>query len=93
MSNLYELQPFIKWAEPDYYHPAFDSLPPDYPNDTLYVSGSQWNLNQGSDIDIDAPEAWRIWNNESDGKGSGITIAFVDNGIEGNHEDFDGTVI
>ena len=91
MANLYAEQPFIQWSSLSYHYPAFDSLPPDYPNDDWYPY--QWNLNQVSDIDIDAPEAWRIWDDIGDGKGSGITIAIVDSGIEMQHEDLQGKIV
>lgn len=52
------------------------------PNDYYYVRDYLWGLNQGNDIDIDAPEAW------DKSKGSdGIVVAVIDTGIDWNHPD------
>jgi hypothetical protein len=94
MANLYHEQPFIQDSFPSYLSGGLYSLPSDYPNDYYYRENpQQWNLNQASDIDIDAPEAWRIWDNIGDGKGWGITIAIVDTGIEMYHEDLAGKLL
>jgi subtilisin family serine protease len=50
------------------------------PNDPSYPA--QWSLNQASDIDINAPEAWAI----AQGLPSTI-VAVVDSGIDFNHPD------
>ena len=50
------------------------------PNDTFYPN--LWGMNQGSDIDIDAPEAWDI----STGS-TGVLVGVVDTGIDYNHPD------
>ena len=50
------------------------------PNDEFYYQ--QWGLNQTSDIDIDAPEAWDLETGSSD-----IVIAVLDSGIDYYHED------
>ena len=49
-------------------------------NDTHY--SSQWNLNQGSDADIDMPEAWNIASGSS-----AIIIGILDSGNNWTHED------
>jgi serine protease len=49
-------------------------------NDTHY--SSQWNLNQGSDADIDMPEAWNIASGSS-----AIIIGILDSGTDWTHED------
>ncbi len=73
----YANDPDVEWAE-------FDATPaePDAEvNDDLF--GSQWGLEQSSDIDIDAKAAWDRT------KGStGISIAIIDSGI-GPHPDLD----
>ena len=50
------------------------------PNDPRF--NDQWALNQPSDCDIDVPEAWDIETGSSD-----VVIAFVDSGIDYNHDD------
>ena len=44
----------------------------------------QWALEQATDIDIDAPEAWDIERGDSS-----IIIAIIDSGIDYNHEDLE----
>lgn len=57
----------IKFAEPNYIlKHAVD--------DTYY--GDQWSLNQGSDVDIDMPEAWSITTGSTS-----VKIAILDSGI------------
>ena len=50
------------------------------PNDPSF--GSQWHLSQGSDADIDAPEAWDI----STGS-PGVAVAVIDSGVDLQHSD------
>ena len=50
------------------------------PIDTYYAD--LWGMNQGSDIDIDAPEAWDV----STGSAS-VLVGVVDTGIDYNHPD------
>ena len=69
-----------------------DNLPglsayPDYrvsmsatPNDLLYPS--LWGLNDTSDNDINAPEAWDIQTGSAD-----VVIGILDTGIDYNHSD------
>jgi len=52
------------------------------PNDTNF--SSQWALNQPSDDDIDAPEAWDV----STGSSS-TTVAVIDTGVDISHPDLD----
>jgi len=76
ISKSLERDSRLNWATPNFYqdlHPLFS------PNDALFPD--QWHLNQGTDADIDAPEAWDI------NKGAGVTIAIVDTGIELTHPD------
>ena len=50
------------------------------PNDTFY--SILWGMNQGSDVDIDAPEAWDITTGSSS-----FIVAIVDSGIDKTHPD------
>lgn len=64
------------------------------PNDSLY--SEQWHLNSGGQVvdeatcdsfyDINAPEAWDIWDS------AGTKIGIVDGGILGTHEDLRGYI-
>ena len=49
--------PLVRKVETIGIHPIYAT-----PNDPVY--GSQWHLNQTSDIDIDAPESWDIQNGD-----------------------------
>ena len=74
--EAYQKDPNVEYAEPNYiYHTSIIT-----PNDPGFVY--QWALNQSSDHDIDAPEAWDIARgNES------IVIAIVDTGVDWDHPD------
>ena len=50
------------------------------PNDSYFYN--QWGLNQTSDIDIDAPEAWSVTTGSDD-----VVVAVIDTGIDYNHPD------
>lgn len=82
--NFYAASGLVEYAEPDYLIHA-DQITP---NDPLYLSGSQWNLNNTGqfggvpDADIDAPEGWAIQNSASN-----IIVAIIDSGIRYSHED------
>jgi len=74
-------------------HPLVEAAAPEFPiqpsvsvpNDTRFVNGEQWNLdNPVSDADIDAPEAWDLNKGRSD-----VTIAVLDGGVDYNHPDLD----
>ncbi|UCS92503.1 S8 family peptidase [Echinicola marina] len=76
----------------DYCHPNFRAqilknqiAIPYTPTDPLYPD--QYYLNQGNNIDINAPQAWGI----STGVGE-VRVAVIDDGVE-NHEDIDGRVL
>ncbi|MBD0254803.1 MAG: S8 family serine peptidase [Cytophagales bacterium] len=76
-SRLYE-SGLVEYAEPEF---TFTGTNDATPNDPLF--SSQWFLNQASDADIDAPEAWNIT------KGSGsVVVAVIDgNGYDLSHPD------
>lgn len=63
-------------AEPDYIRQTLLS-----PNDSAYVNGLLWGMNQSSDVDIDAPEAWGVRTSTD------VIVAVIDTGIRYDHED------
>ncbi len=65
----------VEYAEPNYILRAFLT-----PNDTSY--NLLWGLNNTSDADIDAPEAWDITTGSSS-----VVIAVIDTGVAYNHND------
>ena len=69
----------VEYAEPAYQVKA-SAFPTDPPNDPRYAE--LWGLNQESDVDIDAPEAWKIRNNATTS-----IVGVVDTGVDYNHED------
>lgn len=66
--------PAVAYAEPNYIYTAFV-----VPNDPDL--GRQYHLNQTSDIDIDAPEAWDLQT------GNNVVVAVIDSGVDYNHPD------
>ncbi len=79
--KLYQRQPEVLYAEPDYIlHAAI------IPDDPFFFA--QWNLhNTGQlggtvDADIDAPEAWEITTGSL-----GVEVVVIDSGIEYTHND------
>jgi subtilisin family serine protease len=67
--------PDVRYAEPNYlYHISAT------PNDPLYPQ--LWGLNQPSDHDIDAPEAWDV-----DTGDPSVIVAVVDSGVAYDHPD------
>lgn len=73
-------QPDVRWVQPDHYLELRA-----VPNDPSFPS--QWNLNQISDLDVDAPEAWDLATGGVDAGGRQIVIAIVDNGAALTHTD------
>jgi len=55
------------------------------PNDPSY--GSQWHHNQGTDIDIDSPDAWNLQTGSE-----AAVIAIIDSGVEYDHPDLIGNI-
>jgi subtilisin family serine protease len=55
------------------------------PNDPLFFS--QWHLDQGSDADIDMPEAWDLR------RSTLTTVAVLDTGVNPAHADLSGVVL
>jgi len=95
IATKYAENPNIEYAEPNYLYHLCSSTRRSWqsvqeistspssnfiPDDPLF--NQQWFLNQFSDCDIDAPEAWDIETGDPD-----IVIAVVDTGVDYNHED------
>lgn len=76
-ANALATQPLVRYAEPDMIVRASLSYTPD---DPLY--SQQWALNQASDQDLDAPEAWDITTGDPS-----IEVVILDCGIQQNHPD------
>lgn len=71
-----------------YSHPNFIAAIERYqvtPTDPLYVQ--QYYLNQGNNIDINAPQAWQLSRGLSQ-----VRVAVIDDGVEA-HEDLNGRVV
>ncbi|KAA0009195.1 MAG: PKD domain-containing protein, partial [Thermoplasmata archaeon] len=80
VAREYEKDPHVEYAEPNYiYHTCVIPNDPDF--------DLQWALNQPSDHDIDAPEAWDI---ETGNKH--VVIAIIDTGVDYNHPDLAGNI-
>ena len=72
--------PALSWAQAD--HLVAERLLPDDGEFPL-----QWNLQQLSDADVDAPEAWDLGTGGLDALGRQIVVAVVDGGLELSHPD------
>ncbi len=73
--NDIKKDPGVDFAEPNYIYQIFSQ-----PNDAYF--DLQWQFNQSSDCDIDAPEAWNINTGSSE-----TIVAIVDTGIDWDHVD------
>jgi len=73
--RLYKQDPNVAYAEPNYIVRAAVT-----PNDPRF--SNLWGLDNGSDTDIDAPEAWDITTGSTD-----VVIAVIDSGVARNHPD------
>jgi cysteine-rich repeat protein len=71
-----EGHPHVEYAEPNYL-----MRPAQTPDDPRF--GDQWALQQSSDHDIDAPEAW------DEATGTDVVVAVIDSGIDYTHPDLD----
>lgn len=81
--------PNVEYAEPNYYLYALETSPAKpspratprvTPNDPRF--SEQWNMNNGNDADIDAPEAWNTQTGSSN-----VIVGVIDTGIDYDHED------
>lgn len=73
----YQKSGLVEYAELNYFR-SIDSH--NAPNDPLY--SSLWNLDQTSDSDIDAPEAWHFRTDASS-----VVVAVIDSGVAHWHLD------
>ncbi|MDX6423784.1 MAG: hypothetical protein QOI67_1255, partial [Gaiellaceae bacterium] len=67
----------VLYAEPNWIYRTTAT-----PNDPRFTNGELWGLNQSTDVDIDAPEAW----NTTTGSSS-VVVAVVDTGVAYDHPD------
>jgi subtilisin family serine protease len=74
--KMYEANPNVEFAEPNYVLRATAT----FPDDPLF--SSLWGLDDAGDSDIDAPEAWDIITDASS-----VVVAVIDSGIDYNHPD------
>ncbi|MDD4858102.1 MAG: S8 family serine peptidase, partial [Candidatus Krumholzibacteria bacterium] len=74
----YAANPNVDHVEPIGIHVMYAT-----PNDASY--SVQWHLNQTSDYDIDAPEAWNIETGDTS-----IVVAIMDTGVRYYHKDLGG---
>jgi subtilisin family serine protease len=79
--EVFENDPDVVYAEPNYTLYATAT----FPNDPDFAN--LWGLNNGSDTDIDAPEAWEITTGSSD-----IVVAVIDSGVDYNHPDLEANI-
>jgi hypothetical protein len=73
--------PAVEIAEPDYIGHGGAVVP----DDPRFVE--QWALDQASDADVDAPEAWATT------VGGEVVVAILDSGIDSDHEDLVGKIL
>ncbi|MEN6386955.1 MAG: S8 family peptidase, partial [Phycisphaerales bacterium] len=71
----------VLYAQPNYEVHALATIP----NDTLF--SQLWGMDNASDYDIDAPEAWDITTGSRD-----IVVAVIDTGIDYTHPDLAGNM-
>ncbi|MCC6962701.1 MAG: S8 family serine peptidase [candidate division Zixibacteria bacterium] len=76
----YRANPYVESVEPIGIHALYAT-----PNDGFYAS-DQWHLNQASDKDVDAPEAWDIETGDPS-----IIVAVMDSGVRYYHKDLGGS--
>lgn len=72
-----EAHPETAYSEPDV---IYDISAPPVPNDPRY--SSLWALNNATDSDIDAPEAWSVTTGSRD-----VTVGVADTGVASAHPD------
>ncbi len=73
--DAWDHNPAVDYVEPDYLR-----QPAGVPDDPYFVS--QWALDNNSDIDIDAPEAWDLTTGDPS-----VIVGILDGGIDVTHQD------
>lgn len=76
-ANKLAALPDVEFAEPNQILSGKVGL---IPNDTFF--NNLWGLNQGNDIDVDAPEAWDITTGDAS-----VKVLVMDTGVQQNHPD------
>ena len=76
----FERRAGVRYAQPNHLYRLAAT-----PNDPSF--GSLWGLNQTSDADIDAPEAWDLTQGSE-----AVTVAVVDSGIDYTHPDLQANI-
>ena len=79
--EIFHADPDVEYAEPNYLRYATATTP----NDTFF--SNLWGLNNPSDTDIDAPEAWDITTGNSN-----VVVAVLDSGVDYNHPDLSNNI-
>jgi len=74
--------PFVEYAEPDYYRYKKINIPNDSRFSDLWGLYNTGQNNGSPDADIDAPEAWDLSTGNPD-----VVVAVLDSGVDYNHED------
>ncbi len=74
--------PYVEYAEPDYFRYAKTTLPNDSRFSDLWGLHNTGQSNGTLDADIDAPEAWDLTTGRQD-----VVVAVMDSGVDYNHED------
>jgi subtilisin family serine protease len=73
--------PRVAFAEPNYLYSYAQTIP----NDTFFTD--LWGMNQGSDFDIDAPEAWDTTTGNAT-----VVVGVIDSGVAYDHPDLVGNM-
>jgi subtilisin family serine protease len=78
----YQRTGLVEYAEPDY---VVIDASTNHANDPFYTSGTNWNMNNSSDADIDAPEGWYFRTSAEN-----VVVAVIESsGVRYTHEDLE----
>jgi outer membrane protein assembly factor BamB/subtilisin family serine protease len=90
-ADLFSNESIVMFAEPNYLEPVRENLHQEYPNDPLFKA--QWGLlNTGQtdgviDADIDAPQAWPIFEKCNLWRQENVVVAVIDTGADLDNPD------